>query len=744
MRSLSIIFAALFLFSPLSAQTQKWERINPITQWSAKDTTWVAKWNVLEISLKGPKSGNPYKDVHLRASFSQGGKTINVRGFYDGGGDYKIRFMPQSDGKWRFSTTSQTKKLDGISGNFICIAADSASHGPVRVDDTFHFTYADGSPYRPIGTTAYAWIHQPKEKQLETLQTLTEAPFNKIRMTIFPKSYVYNRNEPELYPFPRKRKGKNDLGEFNPKFFRHLEQRIINLMNLGIEADVILFHPYDRWGYAEMSKDQDDFYLQYVIARLAAFRNVWWSLANEYDFMLTKTDNDWTRFFKTIYEQDPYSHLRSIHNGRKIYDHSLPWVTHASIQSHDFTQMKTWLATFQKPVLIDECQYEGNIIQGWGRISAEELVNRFWKGVTSGGYVTHGETIKDPKNEWIWWAKGGLLHGDSPQRINFLQSIMDEFPSGLNYINEQAAGIDGEFYLHYFGEERPTQHEFNLPPHRNYRAEIIDAWNMTITPIDSIFSNTFTLDLPGEPFFGVRIHNAGLVFPEEPVSIISNGAMFLNRMIVQLAHRTHKNIYYTIDGTTPTQSSHQYSQPIVVDQDSTVIKAVSFTPDGRASELVRRLFLKSNPFPGIKPGNIKSGLRCSFYFGLWEKMPDFSDMHAASQKTIKRFDLSAKEQNDAFGLVIEGLVKAPVNDVYTFTTTSDDGSKLYIDGRLVVDNDFQHAPERKSGQIGLKAGYHNIRLEYFEAGGGEELKVYWQCSAFEEDEISSKALFVKR
>ncbi len=125
-------------------------------------------------------------------------------------------------------------------------------------------------------------------------------------------------------------------------------------------------------------------------------------------------------------------------------------------------------------------------------------------------------------------------------------------------------------------------------------------------------------------------------------------------------------------------------------------------------------------------------------------MPDFSDMHAASQKIIKRFDLSAKEQNDAFGLVIEGLVKAPINDVYTFTTTSDDGSKLYIDGRLVVDNDFQHATERKSGQIGLKAGYHNIRLEYFEAGGGEELKVYWQYSAFEEDTISSKALFVKR
>jgi hypothetical protein len=63
-------------------------------------------------------------------------------------------------------------------------------------------------------------------------------------------------------------------------------------MDLGIEADLILWHPYDRWGFSRMTKEEDDLYLSYVIARFAAYRNVWWSLANEYDLLRNKTLKD--------------------------------------------------------------------------------------------------------------------------------------------------------------------------------------------------------------------------------------------------------------------------------------------------------------------------------------------------------------------------------------------------------------------------------------------------------------------
>jgi hypothetical protein len=154
------------------------------------------------------------------------------------------------------------------------------------VHKTFHFAYADGAPYFQVGTTCYAWTHQAEELQEQTLKTLAAAPFNKMRMCVFPKSYTYNKNDPVNYPFARGGEGKFDLSRFDPANWRNLERRIGDLRKLGIEADIILFHPYDRWGFAEMDDATDDFYLRYAVARLAAYRNVWWSLANEYDFMI--------------------------------------------------------------------------------------------------------------------------------------------------------------------------------------------------------------------------------------------------------------------------------------------------------------------------------------------------------------------------------------------------------------------------------------------------------------------------
>lgn len=99
-------------------------------------------------------------------------------------------------------------------------------------------------------------------------------------------------------------------------FFRHFEQRVSDLLELGIEADIIVFHPYDRWGYCEMDAESDYRYLRYLVARLAAYRNIWWSMANEYDFLLdTKPMSQWDRYFKIVQQKDPYQHLRSIHNG---------------------------------------------------------------------------------------------------------------------------------------------------------------------------------------------------------------------------------------------------------------------------------------------------------------------------------------------------------------------------------------------------------------------------------------------
>jgi hypothetical protein len=451
-----------------------------------------------------------YQEEPVSAVFSTGNRNVSVRGFYDGAGIYMVRFMPDIAGRWSYRVTAGFR-TDEITGEFTCTEASAGNHGPVRAQGS-RFIYSDGTSYFPFGTTCYAWIHQPMELQELTLRTLEGSPFNKLRMCVFPKHYLYNENEP-LHPVVGTTAagsvdGELDFDRFNPEFFRLLEKRIVELGRLGIEIDLILFHGYDRWGYATMTPEQDDRYLRYVVARIAAFRNVWWSFANEYDLMEQKSIGDWDRFFRLVQSEDPSQHLRSIHNCRSFYDHGKPWVTHCSIQHMETGRVPGWRAQYGKPVVIDECRYEGNIHRGWGNITAQEMSHKFWESVCRGGYGGHGETYMH-QDDVLWWAKGGKLHGQSPQRIAFLRSIVEDAPSEtwipLSHGNEwSTVGIDGEYSLTYFGHAQPSYWPMTLSDDAEYSVDVIDTWDMTTTTLPEEFSGTCRVPLPGRPFCAIR------------------------------------------------------------------------------------------------------------------------------------------------------------------------------------------------------------------------------------------------
>jgi hypothetical protein len=470
----------------------------------------AVRWRPYEIELSGPSDGNPFVDVALRAEFRHGERTLTVSGFYDGDGIYRIRIMPDAEGRWVFRTLSDAPELDGHTGEFDCRPAGPDDHGPVRVHHSFHFQHADGTRYLPIGTTAYVWTHQGDELEEQTLRTLAGSPFNKLRMCVFPKAFLYNTNEPERYPF-------TDVGDFrrpDPAFFAHLERRIGELAKLGIEADLILFHPYDRWGFADMGAEADERYVRYVVARLAAFPNVWWSMANEYDLMPAKSIADWDRLGEIVRSSDPHAHLLGMHNCFKFWDHSSGWVTHASLQRVDFYRtaenVDAWREQWSKPVVVDECAYEGDLEQGWGNITAQELVRRCWEGAVRGGYVGHGETYLPAEGEVLWWSKGGVLCGESPARIAFLRTVLEDVPgAGIDQLpgmrDVPIGGVEGAYYLAYFGFMQPRRRTFVLPPDVRFRVDVLDTWQMTVTPVPGTFAGTFRIDLPGRPFIAVRL-----------------------------------------------------------------------------------------------------------------------------------------------------------------------------------------------------------------------------------------------
>lgn len=308
---------------------------------------------------------------------------------------------------------------------------------------------------------------------------------------------------------------------------------------MGIESDLILLHSYDRWGFALLSMEEIAVYIEYTLRRLAAYPYIWWSLANEYDFMFNHKVEDWYEIEKMVTENDPYHHLLSNHNGVKIYDFSRPAVTHCCLQTNAIHKAVDWRNQYQKPVVFDECSYEGNIEHEWGSISAFEMVNRFWKAYSLGAYATHGETYYS-EDEVLWWAKGGKLHGQSPERIAFLKEIMyslegplepwneplyDEFfniteqtkegeePSFFSVMKslttEETENLkwknatytshyQDDIYLKYYGTQCSKYVKFRLPKDHSYKIEAIDVWEMTRTTLVEKGSGKVPLILPGK------------------------------------------------------------------------------------------------------------------------------------------------------------------------------------------------------------------------------------------------------
>ena len=496
----------------------------------------VEQWADFELEAPGYSDGNPFTDYSIQGRFIHQQEIVTVDGFYDGEGHYKVRFMPSFTGRYDF-TVSGSFAEDELAGSFLVTDPGPDNHGPLRTAG-FHFVYEDGSPYYPVGTTCYAWAHQSEKLQQQTLQSLSQGYFNKIRFCIFPKHYDYNFTDPVLFPYrgnpcdatgmtsdnfmnwrPDSTDNQWDFFRFNPVFFQHFESRIKDLLKLGVEADIIIMHPYDRWGFSRMPAAADDLYYRYIIARFAAYRNVWWSLANEYDLMKEKTIPDWERYARILCEKDPYHHLRSIHNCQAFYDYTRPWITHSCIQRQDIYKCAELTAEYRvrfgKPVVLDEIAYEGNIPHGWGNISAPELVRRFWEATIRGGYAGHGETYEHPQRI-LWWSHGGTLHGESQPRLKFLKSILYETPG--NSLKAIAGSWDDhaampeksgtvKYFIYYYSFNQPSSRRFHIDEQTRFKVEVIDTWEMTVED-RGVFMGKFKIDLPGKPYMAVRLRQA--------------------------------------------------------------------------------------------------------------------------------------------------------------------------------------------------------------------------------------------
>jgi len=114
--------------------------------------------------------------------------------------------------------------------------------------------------------------------------------------------------------------------------------------------------------------------------------------------------------------------------------------------------------------------------------------------------------------------------------------------------------------------------------------------------------------------------------------------------------------------------------------------------------------------------------RYRVYTGAWKTLPRFDALKSAAAGSTRDFDYrKITKTRENVGVVYTGNIHVDTSGRYLFAAESDDGSRLFIDGRKVVDNDGLHSKQRREGVIRLARGRHRFRLEYFQAGGGDGL-----------------------
>jgi hexosaminidase len=203
-------------------------------------------------------------------------------------------------------------------------------------------------------------------------------------------------------------------------------------------------------------------------------------------------------------------------------------------------------------------------------------------------------------------------------------------------------------------------------------------------------------------------------------------------------------IYYTLDGSEPSETSSRYRAPLQIDLQAgqkVVLKLIVVARAGRHSvvygaTLQRRPFLEAMGDAPRQPGleySLVDG-RLTSARGVGQRTP--SSRGVTNSIELQQFNRSAN-----YGISFEGFLSVPADGFYRFAVESDDGSVLEIDDEVVVDNDGNHASRVVAGHIPLRHGLHRFKLRYFQAEGGATLRVSWGAHEGELQPLTGAFLF---
>lgn len=305
----------------------------------------------------------------------------------------------------------------------------------------------------------------------------------------------------------------------------------------------------------------------------------------------------------------------------------------------------------------------------------------------------------------------------------------------------------GKLFLHVFDWPKDGQITLAGLENRVTGARLLGGGKVAVS--SSANSTLKTLTLPKDHGASlvpvVEVDVAGPLVVHAPPVVKADADAFKTSTTVKVSKTDKLDMSYVVQfhpagGKSLAAQTVKAGQPVTVDASGSV-SVYGVYRGKRMTDSTWISVRKLTEKPALSDAPKESGLFADVYNGAFDTVPDFSKLHYESGSTVTAVDLASIGKRESVAIRFFGKLLAPSSGAYTFRLTSDDGSKLVIDGETVVDNDGLHASVAKTGLVALAKGAHSIEVHYFNRTGGQELKLEWKVGSGKWETVPASALW---
>jgi hypothetical protein len=397
--SATLLFLATVLISaPATAQVQA-----PVR---------VGKWEIWESTLKSRRRYfNPFTEVHILATFrSPSGKRHEVEGFYDGNQTWRVRFLPDEVGRWRwFVRADPPDEQLSASGNFECVP--SALPGPLRIhpENPLWFAFANGSPVYLLAFHLWNIDCMDETTLAKTLSFLKAKGFNAV---------VGPHLTPERLVWETLPNGEIAFDRFNLSVWRGLDRAL----RLTAQYGMVLIPFSLIGGTNRLPKVPDeeslDLLLRYWVARWQGFWNATFQPVSEWEEGYS--EREILEIGQRLHELTHGRFLISVHSLRASSEsvQRAKWFSYHTVQDKlddwNFSKFVWFVELFRrvpKPIFAHECLWEGNFYQREAGLDVDNLRRAAWVIALSGGQINYADEVVAPRR-WQRWEDVGVTFSE--------------------------------------------------------------------------------------------------------------------------------------------------------------------------------------------------------------------------------------------------------------------------------------------------------------------------------------------